>query len=427
MLLGVSAAIIILLLLMICFHAHFIRRIEAFGVNAGYYLSGDGGWAGQMQPAAASVDGSTGLVPTPKAGEQNSYLRGDGKWIQANNAPTAAQYIMVTQPIATPAKYNTLFAFSTTPMTIAGTAIKQVSPTQFQLAAGYSYKLVSNLGTGSGEVMYQWSTNGTMSGVIGIVGDATSSVSQNGQAIAYLSTTAIVIVGLLIVYANGTSAGSSVSVNGLFDGRQSWALLEVVSNNNTISAFTGSSSAGDGFIGYIPAPKAGQQNYVLTGSGGWRPSLMGSILQSVNVHRSGHRPGTTWTPVPILSVSVTPISTDSQFLLTANITFSQSGSGPTTTVFRFMRNNLPVGLGNADPNQYVGSFRASPSYDAYKSWTAKATGDYLDAPATTSNITYTLQFMTYDADRLVYFNGLDSTGNSVDHAICISTLTVQQC
>jgi hypothetical protein len=92
-----------------------------------------------------------------------------------------------------------------------------------------------------------------------------------------------------------------------------------------------------------------------------------------------------------------------------------------------MRNNLPVGLGNADPNQYVGSFRASPSYDAYGSWTAKATGDYLDAPATTSNITYTLQFMTYDADRLVYFNGLDSTGNSVDHAICISTLTVQQC
>jgi hypothetical protein len=61
-----------------------------FGVNAGYYLSGDGGWAGQMQPAAASADGDTGLVPMPKAGQQNSYLRGDGKWIQANNAPTSA-------------------------------------------------------------------------------------------------------------------------------------------------------------------------------------------------------------------------------------------------------------------------------------------------------------------------------------------------
>jgi hypothetical protein len=89
-------AVIILLLLMICVHAHFIRRIDSFGVNAGYYLSGDGGWAGQMQPAAVSANGDTGLVPAPKAGQHNSYLRGDGKWIQANNAtqypPVYLQY-----------------------------------------------------------------------------------------------------------------------------------------------------------------------------------------------------------------------------------------------------------------------------------------------------------------------------------------------
>ena len=41
---------------------------------------------GTMVGATASADGETGTVPTPHAGDQNKYLRGDGTW--AN--PTAA-------------------------------------------------------------------------------------------------------------------------------------------------------------------------------------------------------------------------------------------------------------------------------------------------------------------------------------------------
>ena len=52
-------------------------------------------------------------------------------------------------------------------------------------------------------------------------------------------------------------------------GNASFALIEVVSNNNTITAFGGATSSADGAIGYIPKPLTGQQNYVLTGSGGW--------------------------------------------------------------------------------------------------------------------------------------------------------------
>jgi hypothetical protein len=195
-----------------------------------------------------------------------------------------------------------------------------------------------------------------------------------------------------------------------------------------VPSTTGATSSADSTINGLPKPLASQQNYVLAGSGKWIPSLMGSILQSVSTKRSKeYRPSTNWTTVPDLSVPVTPISADSKFLLTANITFSQMGIGATTTVFRFMRNEQPVGLGTGVPNQVVGSFRASPSANANIHWTAKATGDYLDAPATTSNITYTLQFMTFDAGRVVYFNGLDRDGINADESICISTLTVQQC
>jgi len=34
----------------------------------------------EMSPAGQSMDGARGLVPAPKAGEQNKFLRGDGSW-----------------------------------------------------------------------------------------------------------------------------------------------------------------------------------------------------------------------------------------------------------------------------------------------------------------------------------------------------------
>ena len=52
-------------------------------------------------------------------------------------------------------------------------------------------------------------------------------------------------------------------------GNASWATIEVVSNNNTITAFTGATALAAGSIGYIPAPTAGKQNYYLKGSGDW--------------------------------------------------------------------------------------------------------------------------------------------------------------
>ena len=40
---------------------------------------------------------------------------------------------------------------------------------------------------------------------------------------------------------------------------------------DTNSIFTGASATATGGVGYVPAPMAGQHNYVLTGSGGWSP------------------------------------------------------------------------------------------------------------------------------------------------------------
>jgi hypothetical protein len=79
-----------------------------------------------------------------------------------------------------------------------------------------------------------------------------------------------------------------------------------------------------------------------------------------------------------------------------------------------MRNDQPVGLESGIQKQIVGSFRASPSAGGGHAWTAKAIGNYFEEPATTSSIAYTLQFITFDSGRVIYFNGIGSDGNSAD-------------
>ena len=52
-----------------------------------YYLKGDGTWVnsskigGIFEGATATTDGTSGMVPNPLAGEQDKFLRGDGNWV----------------------------------------------------------------------------------------------------------------------------------------------------------------------------------------------------------------------------------------------------------------------------------------------------------------------------------------------------------
>ena len=290
----------IAILLMVCTFMLIIQccrvaRPELFGINAGYYLSGDGGWAGQMQPAAASADGATGLVPAPLTGQQNSYLRGDGKWIQANNAPTAAQYIMVTNNANTPVPtVGQPFKFADT-LILAGTAIRCDAPyTKFILQAGYTYKCtaVLTLGDnyGTNNIYYVWN-NDASNTAFGEGGSAQFMF----PAIGYIATTATTAISLKIV--NGSANNQLGMTQDAPYYRGSWAIIEAVNNNNTITQFTGASGTTNGFIGYVPAPQVGQQNHVLTGAGTWSPmitamtpvKLTGNSVMFSNIPASARR------------------------------------------------------------------------------------------------------------------------------------------
>ena len=266
-----------------------------FAVPESYYYRGDGTWAPAiMVGARATADGVSGHVPPPLAGTHNSYLRGDGTWQFANNAPTAGQYCLAavldtanTLTItATPAPTSTLapantyiapFAFAIPPIASSGPAISRPTTSQFGLAAGHTYKLTASLVFVDSSVSaeYGWYNQQTDT-LIGIAGKTSTHAST--PAIGYLTVTVPCTV-VLVAVRDGRAVSQTLQTTQTTQTPQtlqsqlavlrSFALLEVVSNNNTIGAFSGATTAMPGQQGYIPAPPAGAQNMFLRGDGTW--------------------------------------------------------------------------------------------------------------------------------------------------------------
>ncbi|MEI8231494.1 MAG: hypothetical protein WCG32_02860 [Actinomycetes bacterium] len=236
----------------------------------------------QFTGCTASQNGSIGYIPAPPAGTQNSYLRGDGTWQKANNAPTAAIYLFALNTtngyvttIGTPIPFPVIQQQSG----ISGVIGYTTPFSNFTIQPGYTYKLSAGCNYATTPGSFQWATNiSSVVGYIGVAGDTYQ--YAGGPAIAYISPSVETIVG---VYA--VQGGLTMNV---YVGLSFWMTIEVVSNNNTITAFTGATATTNGIVGYIPAPLAGQQNHVLTGAGRWAaPGPTFSAYKTINQPSTG--------------------------------------------------------------------------------------------------------------------------------------------
>jgi hypothetical protein len=185
--------------------------------------------------------------------------------------------------------------------------------TTFTLAANNTYKCSFSVGGSPltsgggplGQIIYGW-YNITTGEQIGVF--ATQTYGSNSVATGYIvvPSSGPRTIGLMFSYGNGVTAVPYAAYQ--FGSLNSWATIEVVSNNNIISQFTGATSAADGAIGYIPKPLAGQENYTLKGSGGWSKlglGLTGEIWRDVkSVRVVGTSYPTVLLPYP-LQVSIT--------------------------------------------------------------------------------------------------------------------------
>lgn len=164
-----------------------------------------------MGAATSSTAGKAGLVPAPAAGEQASFLRGDGTWV----VPTNTTY----------AKANT----STLGLVMIGYAEN-----------GKNYPVELD-GSGKMFVNVPWTDTNTTYSVVG----------ANG-------TTGLVKNGSTVTSASGYTACPIVS-----------GVPYYKDTNTTYANMKAATASAAGAAGLVPAPAAGKQTSFLRGDGTW--------------------------------------------------------------------------------------------------------------------------------------------------------------
>ena len=147
----------------------------------------------------------------------------------------------------------------------------------------------------------------------------------------------------------------------------------------------------------------------------------GKILQVVQLtyaSKSTNASISVFTDTPFGTLTITPSSTSSRILLST--TFGYGISPGTTCIFRFTRNGTPVGTSGVDLNASFGT--GGSNNDA---WRECVSFQYLDSPATTSALSYKIQFLPYDTGRTVYWNDTPS-GGGVDDATGVTTFIAME-
>lgn len=202
------------------------------------------------------------------------------------------------------------------------------------------------------------------------------------------------------------------------------AEMNVVSDQ-TVMRFADSTARGSA----IPSPTEGMTSYlddlnrieVYNGSA-W--GAVGTILQVVSATKTDTftTSSTTFVDITGLSVSVTPSSNTSKFLISYSIT----GSGDVGTangVFQIVRDSTAIGIGIADGSRSrVSSGMLAPASTDHVLTSSMA---HLDSPATASAITYKIQGRMLAAGTL-FVNRSDDDTNNAARVRAASSITVME-
>jgi hypothetical protein len=140
----------------------------------------------------------------------------------------------------------------------------------------------------------------------------------------------------------------------------------------------------------------------------------GKILQVVNVLKTDVFSSTaaSWVDVTGLSATITPSSTASKILVTANIFVAGTNVIGLNALWKMLRGSTDIGVGVG------GSTNISGGYNFYNitnsvAFNAGASRTILDSPATVSATTYKIQVTKNDASETIYVNRRGADGNTV--------------
>jgi hypothetical protein len=165
---------------------------------------------------------------------------------------------------------------------------------------------------------------------------------------------------------------------------------------------------------------------ILSGDTGVPASGMptGSVIQTVTAVKTDTSTNSTTTYADIsgLSVTITPISTSSKILVTLNLCGSNDGG---SMAVQLVRDSTPIALGTAASGSQL-NVTESNYYNNGDANSMRSSGIvYMDSPATTSAVTYKVQFRSGTSGNS-YVNRPTGTDNASYNMRTISTITAQE-
>ena len=143
----------------------------------------------------------------------------------------------------------------------------------------------------------------------------------------------------------------------------------------------------------------------------------GAVLQVVSVNKTDTFSSTTtgaFTDITTFSIAITPTSSSSKILVlyTAEVGFSTTSN---TILLRLMRDSTPINIGALVGSRSQATTSQFTMYSNTNNTSRTVSGNFLDSPATTSSITYKIQFRSGSAGTF-YLNRdgeyLDNSSNS---------------
>jgi hypothetical protein len=129
----------------------------------------------------------------------------------------------------------------------------------------------------------------------------------------------------------------------------------------------------------------------------------GSVIQTVQAQDTSYRTASTQTWTTAVAASITPRSSTSKILIYGHV-HAGNGSVSNSIGLRIYRDSTVVGSGTGTVNTH-----SAENLQAGSSWmTATMVAHYLDSPATTSSISYSLRAASWENNLILNGSNNDS-------------------
>jgi len=159
-------------------------------------------------------------------------------------------------------------------------------------------------------------------------------------------------------------------------------------------------------------------------------SLAGSILQVVQTAKTDTFTASVaqgaFTEITGLNATITPSSANSKILIIADVMGGADNNLDRQQSYRFLRGGTAIGVGASSGNRQGISFQNSSNNTQTQRSLPSAGGSFLDSPATTSSITYSIGVGHESTTANVYVNRSELDDNFVYTYRGISTITLME-